>query len=230
MKKLLSFYFISVFSSIILFAQQKYHLDYLLHYKHEYITDSVKKKDLFFMANSEDNSYRVEILNLDKDSLRLNFTDFNCTSVSVTIHNKHFQNAEYLTIPCKSILKINYRNTEISRKTKHYQFVKIGDTLIYNESFVRYKYEPINRKRALRRKTGTFVYTFDTSGKFKKPFFFNPIVYLSWSYNKIPINDLFIEAKFYDFKGIYRKRYLIEGVRSINKYVIIPEECKCLKE
>lgn len=222
MKNLKLLLLVFLFSTLT-FCQKKYAFDYILEYKYQ-LSDTSKVEIQYFLTNSKDNSYFINVKDKDSLNFTLNFVDYNGIKSVFYLDKVAFSKAESISLECKLISK-NY-NPFIAQRTKEYDFKMEKDTVIEGNYFSQYLIRSNSPKREKKKKLGAIVYVVEKNSAFHFPLLDHPTAYEEWKLEKNIPNGI---PKFMYFKDFINNKKsqifrLVQYVK-INKYLIIPEEC-----
>lgn len=207
------------------YTQEKYHFDYLIKYKTKtYENDSVsKKKILYYLTNSKDNSYIATLKKFDSTYFELELSDQNGLYSNVKVLIDSFFKAEFINIDCENV--IPYEN-HFKFRTKTYNFLNLSDTILLNRKLKKYKLYYTGRKRKKKSfPVGTNYYLIEDSTSFHLPILTHPTAYEEWKTNKFIPKGIFAEKIFYNYKNKIENIMILQDYYQIDKKIVIPAQC-----
>lgn len=189
--------------------------------KNQHSRVSEQRMERYYMVNSQQNEYFALIF--EKDSLNYHLYLFdhkrkvNANAVAL---KSDLNDADLIDMNCKNIF-----STMDSLKSEDYDFSQLKDTLINDESFFHYKYSFRNKKKAKRKKIGTYYFVIDKSSNFDLPFFRQLNLFEKWVSNKKMPMGLIKEIYYIDYYGKLRFTEKLIDFISTEKKIYIPKSC-----
>lgn len=214
--------FIILLVPILSFSQKEYDFDYLITYE-SIFNDSIKKSSKQFLTNSKDNSYFAIISKKSESESELHFTDQNGIHLNVFFNNTELTNAEIINIKCKFVF--NFKN-DTKKYKNHYDYNILNNPKSEGENSYDYKLQPINEKRARRKKVGTYKYMLLDTLKLHLPILISHLEFEEWKSNPIIPNGIFKERIFVNYLGNIEHQYILIKIEEITKKIIIPSNCE----
>ena len=205
------------------FSQESYSFDYLIEYNFKSSTDSTSNKKVYYLTNSEDNSYFAKIESSDTLYFDLEFIAQDRIWGKTKVKQTDFINAEFISLACTRSL--TYRN-HFKYRTKEYEFEILPDTILRSLPLKRYKLKYVGkRKRKKSFPVGTNVFIIGNSTEFHKPILIHSTAFEEWKGEGNIPNGIFKEKIFYDYNNNIDYKYLLKNFYEINKTIVIPDEC-----
>lgn len=205
------------------FSQKSYSFDYLIKYNFRSNTDSTSNKEIYYLTNSNDNSYYAKIENLDTVHFELEFVSQDKIWSKTKVSKTDFFKAEFINLACNS--NLTYKN-HFKFRTKEYEFETLTDTILHSLPLKRYKLKYVgkrNRKKSF--PVGTNLYIIASSTEFHLPILIHSTAFEEWKEEGTIPNGIFKEKIFYDFNNNVDHKYLLENYSEINKTIVIPDNC-----
>jgi len=214
------------------YSQKHYDFDYIMEYDGTFYKDSVKIKNQhyrdseqsikrYYLINSKQNEYFAVISEKDSLNYQLIFDDHKRKVHSKAVFLKSDLNdAELINMNCRNIL----RSMNLL-KSENYDFLKLKDTLINNESFFHYKYSLRNSKKRKRKKIGTHYFIIDKSSNFNLPLFAQLNIFEKWKLNKKTPIGFIIEKYYIDYYGKLKYTEKFIEFKKTNKKIYVPKSC-----
>lgn len=225
-------------------SQKLYEFDYIMEYhamvyykkprkiknKDHKVTEEFAKG--YYLINSEQNEYFGVITEEDSLNYKIVLEDQKRGLFSRAIALKsELNDADMINMDCKGITRLA-SSLELQRlKKEDFDFVKLKDTTINNESFLHYKFylkNPKERKRK-RKKIGTYHLIIDKSSKFKLPLFRSRYQYEKWILNEKTPMGLIAEVFITDYEGklVYSEKF-IDFIET-EKKIYLPKRCPTIE-
>lgn len=209
--------------SISCFGQKRYSFDYLVEYEFTSYKDSTSNEPVYYMTNSEDNSYFVKLKNVDSLSFELEFVDQDQIWSTTELKKENFFRAESIILDCS--YDIGYKNN-FKFRVKEYKFDRLTDTLMNDLKLKKYKLTYTGkRKKKKSFPIGTNLYIVEDSTNFHLPILTHSTAFEEWKQERNIPNGIFKEKIFYDFENEMEYKFILKGYYPIDKKIIIPENC-----
>ncbi len=205
--------FVIFFSSLVVNAQKTYLFDQQLTYN--YSDKKFVKRQITYLINSKDNSYKLTIIKNDTDEYNLTFLDENGLFFRCKAEKKVIEN-EALNANCNETR--SYSNP-FKYQTKNYDFSVVKDTVVSGQELLYYSIDSNNKKRKAKKKLGKYVYLVNPTYDFLPQFSFHT-GYEEWKLNRNIPNGLLEVLHLYDYKGEwFSTENLIEN-KAVSKKII----------
>jgi len=219
MKKVfLLFYLVT---SCLLYAQKKYHFDYMFLVKENYINKT--NFNSVFLVNSKNNSFNL-YAHENEDSLKfiMHFTDQKGVSFNSQLPKIDFYKAKTISNTCNEVVR--YYNP-FKEKGKEYNFINYADTIINDTSYLHYAIKSNKKiKYQKRKKIVTTHFIVEKSDSEFLPFTYIPTIYETWKISKIIPNGIPKIIYFINTEGKQTGKMEITAIK-VDKYASIPFEC-----
>lgn len=217
----------------ICFSQKQYNFDTLIEYDVTFYKDSIKNKNIptiqiekkskkYYLTNSKNNDYLAIVKEKDSLNYSLIFVDNNGIYSKVIILKSDLNKAEFVNLDCEHVFRLQ---NPYKYQTKNYDFFLLADTIINDESYIRYKFSSIKPKRVKRKKIGTDFFIIEKSTDFHLPLLSFSTAYEEWKSNKTIPNGIFKEKYFIDYYGKLKSREKLVMRWEVDKKIILQEEC-----
>ena len=204
------------------FGQKKYSFDYAIQYNFQ-ANDSSKVQNRFYLTNSKDNSYVLQVTEKDDLNYNLFFIDQNGIASTTYLSKKDFFDAEIINLKCDFVSR--YRNP-FKYQTDNYDFINQKDTLINNISYSMYIIKSNKPKREKRKRLATLHFVVEKNTDFHLPILLEITPYEEWKKERNIPNG--IPKQFYFTNYLNNTKtfiYNLVDFVKINRLIIIPNEC-----
>lgn len=213
------FYIILLLSNFA-FCQTNFQFDYMLEYEFIHHQDSTKSHKKFYLTNSKDNSYNLEVTNKDSLTYKLFFLKQNYIIAHVNILKKTFQSNINININCRDFSRLS---NPYKYQVGNYDYIKTNDSLNIEE----YKTVCLRSKKYIKKKKiGFHILKFDKNSPIHLPNFQIETLYEEWKKERDLPNNFILEDSFYNDEGklIWTEK-LINYSKIDKKINIITTEC-----
>jgi hypothetical protein len=215
------------------YSQKLYDFDYIMEYdatllykkpvkiKNQHYKVSEQSMTRYCLINSQQNEYFAVIFEKDSLNYQLNFDDHKRkVHANAVVLKSDLNDAHLIDMNCRYVLSsINLL------KSEDYDFIKLKDTLLNNESFFHYKYSLRNKKKAKRKKIGTYYFIINKSSNFNLPLFTQLNIFEKWILNKKTPIGLIKEKYYIDYYGKLRYTEKLINFIKTDKKIYIPKSC-----
>lgn len=215
------------------YSQKLYDFDHIMEYdvnlfykkpvkvKNQHSRVSHQNMNRYYLINSKQNEYFAVIFEKDSLNYQLNFYDHKSKiHANAIVLKPDLNDADLIDMNCRYVLGVTN-----PLKNDDYDFTRVKDTLLNNESFIQYKYSFRNKKKAKRKKIGTYYFIIETTSNFELPIFTHLNLFEKWLLNgKIPIG-LIKEIYYIDYYGKLRYTEKLNNFIKTDKKMYIPKSC-----
>lgn len=210
-----------LFSQIVL-GQTIYNFDYQVEYK-KVLNDSTKVNYSNQLVNSKNNNYSLNCYIKDSTFSKLFFSDYKVLFFELETNTDKFKENNLLNISCDNIFK---HTSTLGSKTDEYDFEKLNDTVINNNTFYHYILKSNKSvKYQKRKKISVAHYIITKSNPEFEPLFNHPIELAKWKENPMVQNGILIMKYYTNWKKEITTKIILDKITSIDKNIIIPEDC-----
>ncbi len=217
------FFFFYLFLSVTFHSnsQKKYVFDYILEYDFKSNKD-MKVRKIFFLTNSQDDSYECEITEEDESNYNMYFISKEGFTSNSIIDKNEFLKAESISLLCSSVIKQKSKAINFTQ----FKYTILSDTIISGNSYARYSMQFLNNRKYKKFDKGVAQCIVESNTKFYKPTSLISRAFdIRVNIENVPLGIakevLFksYNARDFDYK------YTLKQFVKIKKYIIIPEQC-----
>ena len=216
---------LALFMSYSFYAQQSLNFNMLLTYECKFVNQdsTLRTETRYKLTNSKDNSYFIDIKNLDSLNYHLTLKYFDHILTEFKVDKENFKTVNRLNIECDLIFnyKHNFKNV-----AKDYSIVNKEDTLINNIKYKQYQSKYLRGKKSrLKKKAGQITYIIENNTEYHLPIISHPTLNLVWKLKKNVPNGIFKEFIFKDYLGKIINHYTLLKIEKINLIVNTEKPC-----